>query len=205
MRKRSKGGIFVVSAPSGAGKTTLCKEILATVGSLKQSVSFTTRKPINGEINDVDYTFISERQFQQMIESGEFVEWARVHGNLYGTSKKRLEEIMDSGLDVLLDIDTQGARQIRDIYGPGVFIFILPPSMDVLKERLQKRGSNTPEEIESRLRRASEEIKDYAAYEYVIVNDDLKRSVRQLEAVITADRLKSRRVDAAWIKEKFRL
>lgn len=203
MQKRSRGSIFIVSAPSGAGKTTLCKEIAGSVSNLKQSVSYTTRQPRNGEIRDVDYTFVSERQFRTMIEKGEFVEWATVHGNLYGTSKKRLEDIMDGGFDVLLDIDTQGARQIREVYGWGVFIFILPPSMKALRERLENRRSNTPEEIERRLRRASEEIEDYAMYEYVIVNDTLKESIRQLEAIIMADRLRSRRVDAAWIKEKF--
>lgn len=171
--------------------------------NLKPSVSFTTRKPRKGEINNRDYTFVSEQEFRMMIGRGEFVEWATVHGNLYGTSRRRLEEIMDSGNDVLLDIDVQGARQIRSSYSAGVFVFVLPPSMEVLRERLEKRKSNTAEDIERRLRRAVDEIKDYTLYEYVIVNDTLKESAKKLGAIITADRLRTRRTDPAWIKEKF--
>lgn len=203
MRKRSRGNIFIVSAPSGAGKTTLCNSIIEKLDNLRQSVSFTTRKPRKGETNDTDYTFVSEEEFKRMVDTGEFIEWAVVHGNLYGTSRKRLEEIMDSGADVLLDIDTQGARQIRDIYESGVFIFILPPSLEVLRSRLQSRNSNTEEEIETRLRRAIDEIRDYALYEYVIVNDILEDSVEKLRAVILADRQRSRRLDAALIRENF--
>lgn len=203
MQKRSRGSIFIISAPSGAGKTTLCTKILDSMDNLKPSVSFTTRKPRKGEINNRDYTFVSEQEFRMMIGRGEFVEWATVHGNLYGTSRRRLEEIMDSGNDVLLDIDVQGARQIRSSYSAGVFVFVLPPSMEVLRERLEKRKSNTAEDIERRLRRAVDEIKDYTLYEYVIVNDTLKESAKKLGAIITADRLRTRRTDPAWIKEKF--
>lgn len=203
MQKRSRGSIFIISAPSGAGKTTLCTKILHSMDDLKPSVSFTTRTPRKGEVNNRDYTFVSEQEFRMMIGRGEFVEWATVHGNLYGTSRRRLEEIMDSGNDVLLDIDVQGARQIRSSYSAGVFVFVLPPSMEVLRERLEKRKSNTAEDIERRLRRAADEIKDYTSYEYVIVNDTLKESVKKLGAIITADRLRTRRTDPAWIKEKF--
>ena len=138
-----------------------------------------------------------------MADRGEFVEWAAVHGNLYGTSKRRLEEIMNSGHDVLLDIDVQGARQIRDSFASGVFVFVLPPSMEVLRDRLEKRKSETAGDIERRLRRAVDEIRDYTLYEYVIVNDTLKDSVKRLGAIITADRLKTRRTDPDWIKENF--
>ncbi len=203
MKKRHRGGIFVVSAPSGAGKTTLCTRILGSTANLKPSVSFTTRAARKGEVDDLDYTFVSEENFRAMIDRGEFAEWAEVHGNLYGTSRRRLDEIMDSGCDVLLDIDVQGARQIRGSFGAGVFIFVLPPSMEVLRQRLVERGSNTAEEVERRLRRAVDEIRDYTSYEYVIVNDELNDSVDKLGAIITAERLRTGRADPDWIREKF--
>jgi guanylate kinase len=204
MRKRkNKGSVFVISAPSGAGKTTICKEILSTDSAVRQSVSFTTRPPREGEINDEDYTFISEGEFRDLAAAGEFVEWAEVHGNLYGTSKRRLEEIMESGLDVLLDIDVQGARQIRKSLEGGVFIFILPPSMAILRNRLEKRGSNTKEDVEKRLIRAIDEIRDFTLYDYVIVNDRLRESVGGLNAIISAERLRTKKIDSNWLKENF--
>ena len=203
MQRKAKGSIFVISAPSGAGKTTICAKIIRRDPNIRQSVSFTTRLPRKGETDGVDYTFIGKKAFQRMIERNEFIEWAEVHGNFYGTSRKRLEGIMRSGFDVLLDIDTQGARQIRDALEGGVFIFILPPSVKVLRERLQDRKSNTREDMERRLRRAAVEIKDYIMYDYVIVNDLLGDAVRRLEAVITAERLSSNRIDPKWIKDNF--
>jgi guanylate kinase len=203
LQRKSKGGIFVISAPSGAGKTTLCRKIIAKQGNFRPSVSFTTRPPRTGEVDGRDYTFVTERVFRNMVRRGEFVEWAEVHGNLYGTSKKRLKELMRAGYDVILDIDTQGARQIRNVFDAGVFIFIVPPSMKTLRERLDKRKSNTSADIERRLRRATGEIKDYKLYDYVIVNDVLNVALKSLEAVITAERLRTRRVDRRWIKENF--
>jgi len=194
--------MFIISAPSGAGKTTLCRKIIKSAGSIKQSVSFTSREARKGEVSNIDYTFISETEFRRMIDRGDFVEWALVHGNLYGTSRQRLEEIMDQGHDVMLDIDTQGARQIRDFYSEGVFIFILPPSMKILRERLESRKTNTPEDIEKRLGRAIDEIRDYTMYDYVIVNDILNESVQRLEAIITAERLRVSKIAPDWIKEK---
>jgi guanylate kinase len=202
-KKKRKGSIFVISAPSGAGKTTICKKIAAADKTIRQSVSFTTRPPREGETNNEDYTFISEREFREMAERGEFVEWAEVHGNLYGTSRRRLEELVDAGFDALLDIDVQGARQIRNTFQNGVFVFILPPSMDVLRKRLGKRGSNTRVDMERRLARATDEIRDYVHYDYVIVNDVLRAAVKGLAAVIAAERLRSRKIDADWIKEIF--
>jgi guanylate kinase len=203
LQRKSKGSIFVISAPSGAGKTTLCRKIIAKQGNFRPSVSFTTRPPRTGEVDGRDYTFVTERVFRNMVRRGEFVEWAEVHGNLYGTSKKRLKELMRAGYDVILDIDTQGARQIRNVFDAGVFIFIVPPSMKTLRERLDKRKSNTSADIERRLRRATGEIKDYKLYDYVIVNDVLNVALKSLEAVITAERLRTRRVDRRWIKENF--
>jgi guanylate kinase len=201
--RKTKGKMFVISAPSGAGKTTLCNRIIRKVPDLRQSVSFTTRQPRRGEVNDSDYTFISEPEFKSMIGEGDFVEWAVVHGNYYGTSRRRLEDIMEAGSDVLLDIDIQGARQIRDSYSGGAYVFILPPSMDVLRDRLEKRGSNARDDMERRLSRAVEEIRDYGMFDYVIVNDVVKDAVKRLECVIAAERLRSGNIDKIWLERNF--
>jgi guanylate kinase len=213
LRKKAKGSIFVISAPSGAGKTTLANKIIEREKNLRASVSFTTRRPRKGEVDGVDYAFINESTFRKMAARGEFAEWAEVHGNLYGTSKKKLQGLMRSGFDVILDIDTQGARQIRGAFPEGVFIFILPPSMDVLRDRLEKRKSNDAKEdtdIDRRLKRAVDEIKEAMnektgdkMYDYVIVNDVLSNSLKKLDAVITAQRVSISRIDPKWIKSNF--
>jgi len=169
--------------------------------NVKTSVSYTTRRPRQGEVDNEDYSFISEKKFRGMIQKGEFVEWAEVHGKLYGTSRKRLEKIVNDGFDVILDIDTQGAEQIKKTYGNGVFIFILPPSMTELRDRLEKRMSNTKEDMERRLKRASEEIRAYKIYDYVIVNDLLKSSLSKFESIIVAERQRSSKIDSAWIEK----
>jgi guanylate kinase len=199
--QKSKGSLFIVSAPSGAGKTTICKKIMEAMDNVKTSVSYTTRLPRPGEVDGEDYSFISEKKFRGMINKGEFVEWAEVHGNLYGTSQKRLEKIINDGFDVILDIDTQGAEQIKKSYGNGVFIFILPPSMTELRDRLEKRMSNTKEDMERRLKRASEEIRAYKIYDYVIINDLLKSSLSKFESIIVAERQRSSKKDSAWIEK----
>ena len=200
MEKVNRGSIFVVSAPSGAGKTTLCKQIISILDNIKPSVSFTTRSPRVGEVPDEDYCFVSEAEFRTMIDRGDFVEWALVHGNLYGTSRRQMEDLISAGYDVLLDIDTQGARQIRKFFNNGVYIFILPPSMTELKRRLEGRMSNSLEDMNRRLERAVDEIKEYYTYDYVIVNDILKNSLKKLEAIIIAERLRSSKIDPQWIE-----
>ncbi len=200
MEKKSKGSIFIVSAPSGAGKTTLCRQIVKMVDNIKPSISFTTRQPRAGELPGEDYYFVKEEEFRAMIDRGDFVEWAHVHGNLYGTSKRRLEELIDAGYDMLLDIDTQGARQIRQSFSNAVYIFILPPSMTELKHRLERRMSNSVEDMNRRMLRAVDEIKEYKMYDYVIVNDMLDASLKKLEAVIIAERLRSTKINPQWIE-----
>lgn len=200
-KHKERGTLFIVSAPSGTGKTTICKKISEMLDNLKSSVSFTTRKARQGEVDGEDYIFITEKRFRNMITKGEFVEWAEVHGNLYGTSRKGLEKIIASGRDVILDIDTQGARQIKKSYGNGVFIFILPPSMTELRKRLEKRMSNTREDRERRLKRAVEEIRAYKMYDYVIINDLLNCSLRKFESIILAERQRSAKKDSAWIEK----
>jgi guanylate kinase len=198
-KSESKGNIFIVSAPSGAGKTTLCKQISKTIDNIRPSVSFTTRQPRAGEIPDEDYCFISEPEFRDMIGRGDFVEWALVHGNLYGTSRRQLDGLISGGYDVLLDIDTQGARQIKKFFSNGVYIFILPPSMKELRRRLEGRMSNSADDVNRRLQRAADEIKEYKMYDYVIVNDILENSLKKLEAIIIAERLRSNKIDPQWI------
>jgi guanylate kinase len=198
---KNKGSLFIVSAPSGAGKTTICKKIVAVMDNVKTSISYTTRKPRQGEVDGEDYSFISEKKFRSMIRKDEFVEWAEVHGNLYGTSRKQLKKIINDGFDAILDIDTQGAEQIRKTYGSGVFIFILPPSMTELRDRLEKRMSNTKEDIERRLKRAGEEIRAYKMYDYVIINDLLKSSLDKFESIIVAESQRSSKKDSAWIEK----
>ncbi|HEX8947487.1 MAG TPA: guanylate kinase [Dissulfurispiraceae bacterium] len=202
--RRGKGSLFVVSAPSGAGKTTLCQRLCAELPDMKHSVSYTTRTPRPGEINDVHYTFVSKEEFLGMRERGEFIEWAEVHGNLYGTSRKRIEEMTASGLNVLLDIDVQGARQIKGCFPDNsAFIFILPPSMEALRKRLTGRMSDSAEVIERRLKNARGEIGEYKNYNYVIVNDILEEALKELISIVFAEKVKISNVDHAWIEDNF--
>jgi guanylate kinase len=184
----------VVSAPSGAGKTSLCEEAVRRIPDLVHSVSFTTRPPRPHEVNGRDYHFVDEATFQRMVEAGDFAEWAVVHGHLYGTSRRLLESHMGVGKDVILDVDVQGAAQLRQQYPDGVFVFILPPSWDMLEERLRARRSDAPEEIERRLKKAREEIKCFNEYQYVIINDVLERVVNDLCAIIVGERCRSFRL-----------
>jgi guanylate kinase len=196
MRANKRGELFIVSAPSGAGKTTICNMVCRNVPGLKFSVSYTTRKKRRGEKNNVHYTFVSESEFKKMIKKGEFAEWAVVHGNHYGTSIKRLEDMLNKGYDVILDIDTQGARQMKRYYRDAVYIFIMPPSIKALKERLSSRSSETAKEIARRLERAREELVSFKDYDYIIINKDLKTAVREMESIILARRLRIQRVSS---------
>lgn len=191
-----RGSLIVVSAPSGAGKTTLCKNVLNQLENLKFSVSYTTRKPRPGEIDGEDYHFIDEEEFRIMIESGEFLEWASVHGNLYGTSKTKIDAMLNNGYDILLDIDVQGAEQVKRSYSDIVMVFIMPPSFDILRERLLRRGA---ENIELRLKRAYDEMRKYLNYDYVIINDSIEKASEELRAIIVSERLRTRRFDPSVI------
>ncbi len=201
--KKNRGSLFIVSAPSGAGKTTLCQKLSSILPNLQHSVSFTTRPVRLGEVNNRDYTFVRENVFRKMAKRGEFIEWAKVHGHLYGTSKKRLKEMLNKGINVILDIDIQGARQIKKKYADGVYIFILPPSMKVLKERLKKRMCNSKEEMEKRLKRAVEEIKEYKRYDYVIINNIFEDAIEELRAIISSEKTRTKNIDPLWVEKKF--
>jgi len=201
--RNSKGSLFIVSAPSGAGKTTLIKRLIEETGGLALAVSHTTRKPRPGEVEGRDYHFVGRAEFMGMRDRGEFVEWAEVHGNFYGTSRGMLQSIMSTGADVLHDIDVQGARQIRESGMPAVFIFILPPSLRVLEERLRGRESDSEEIVRRRLANAADEVKGYFIYDYVILNDTLEQALKDLSAIVTTRRLRTETVDNAWVSRNF--
>ncbi len=198
-----RGILFIISAPSGTGKTTLCKQISATVPGLWHSVSYTTRKPRPGEVDGQEYFFTDETTFRHMIDRNEFVEWAHVYGNLYGTPRKALTDKMEQGIDVLLEIDVQGARTVKKKFEDAVYIFILPPSFDVLRTRLQTRAGDAPDEIQRRLQKAKEEVWSYREYYYIVRNDDLKQSLKELESIFLAERIKTKRLNMTWLEEKF--
>jgi guanylate kinase len=200
---RNKGILFVISGPSGSGKTTLYKKAISALPNLKHSVSFTTRAPRTGEVNDKDYTFIDKDEFMAMVRKKDFAEWAEIHGELYGTSKKRLKEIIDSDIDAILDIDVQGAKQLREEFPGGVYIFVLPPSLEVLRERLEGRMANAKREIEKRLKVAVAEIKRYGEYDYVIVNHVFDNAFEELASIIIANRARTERIKPQWVKDNF--
>ena len=185
-----KGLLLVVSGPSGAGKGTICKALLNKNDQIKLSVSATTRKPRNGEVHGVNYFFIEKEEFTKMIENGEFLEYAQIYDNLYGTPKAAIIECLEKGQDVILEIEMQGARQIKEVYPEGVFIFVLPPSLEELKSRIVGRGTETQEEIEKRFSCAFEEINQIVNYDYFIVNEDIEKSVSDVEAIICAEKNK---------------
>jgi len=199
MRKGSemakKGVFFILSAPSGSGKTTLCKRAVEEIEGLKHSVSYTTRMPRPRERDKIDYYFISEKEFQKKIKRGEFIEWAKVHNNYYGTSIKIIKENIDKGIDLILDIDVQGSEQLRKQLKDrdAIFIFILPPSLGTLRARLKERASDSEGEILKRMIDADKELSFYDKYDYILVNRDLDDATHQLKSIIIAERLKTRR------------
>jgi guanylate kinase len=198
-----RGILFIVSAPSGAGKTTLCKQIATSVPGLWHSVSFTTRKPRPGEEHGREYFFVEEKTFQDMVARNEFLEYAQVYGNWYGTPRKALMDKMEQGIDVLLEIDVQGALQIKKKFDDAVYIFILPPSMDALRLRLQSRASDSPEEILRRLQKVKEEVWSFREYYYIVRNDNLAQSFRELQCIFFAERLKTKRLNMNWLEQNF--
>ena len=184
------GILFVVSAPSGAGKTSLVRALLAAEPEVRLSISYTTRPPRPGEADGRDYHFVSPEVFERMLEGGEFLESATVHGNRYGTSQKWIERELSQGHDVLLEIDWQGAQQVRKLMRGTVSIFILPPSFETLQERLVGRGQDSAHVIAQRLDAACEEMSHGVEFEYAIINDDFDRAARDLTSIIRAERLK---------------
>ncbi|HEY5883108.1 MAG TPA: guanylate kinase [Pyrinomonadaceae bacterium] len=185
---QSRGILFVVSSPSGGGKGTLIQRVLKKIPDLSYSVSFTTRAPRSGEVNGRDYFFVSREKFEEMAAANEFLEWANVHGKLYGTSSKQVFEEIAGGRDIILEVDVQGAASVRSLVPDSVSVFILPPSFEILKQRLESRGTDSPEELELRLRNAPGELKDYSAYHYLILNDNMDQAAEQLASIVYAER-----------------
>lgn len=182
--KRIRGHLFIISAPSGAGKTTLAKAVLGRHGDMRYSVSYTTRKPRATEQDGADYHFISKQDFEKGIKKGQWAEWAEVYGNYYGTSDQFIVNGLSSGRDILLDIDVQGTIQILKKYPDSITIFILPPSIKILKKRLEMRGTDSPQVIDRRLAYARHEMAQKNLYRHVIVNDNLSKAIEELSAII---------------------
>ena len=184
----SKGTLYIISAPSGAGKTTLVQQVVKTLEDVAVSVSHTTRPMREGEVDGVDYHFIDEATFNAMVEEGEFLESARVFGNYYGTSRQSIQEQLLKGIDVILEIDWQGARQIRQLMHDCRSIFILPPSIEALRQRLTGRGKDSGEVIEKRMHEAVSEMSHYAEFDYIVINDELEAATRNLTAIFISQR-----------------
>jgi guanylate kinase len=182
--------LFIVSAPSGTGKTTLVERLVKVTDHLKMSRSYTSRPPRGDEVNGVDYTFVSRSQFEQMVAAGEFLEWADVFGNLYGTSAADTARCLESGHDVVLVIDVQGARKVRACGLPHVAIFVLPPAYHVLERRLRGRSKDSEDAIRRRLQVARDEVSAFEEYDYVVINDDFEPCVERLRGIIMAERAK---------------
>jgi guanylate kinase len=185
---QGSGNLIIVSGPSGAGKSALVGSVLERLPSVRFSVSFTTRAPRGAERNGVEYFFVDRAEFQSLIQSDSFLEWAEVHGNFYGTSRAFVDDLLRKGDDVLLDIDVQGAGILRQKRPDSIGVFILPPSYQILRERLQRRSLDDGLVIEQRLKRACNEISHYKEYDYLIINEDLGSSIRELESIILGAR-----------------
>ena len=191
---RSRSFPIILSAPSGGGKTTIARCLLDKRDDLGYSISCTTRSPRPTEENGRDYHFLTRDEFQAHVKAGDFAEWAEVHGKLYGTLKSSISSVLKSRRHVILDIDVQGARQLRRVYGDAVTVFVLPPSAEVLLERLKKRKTESPQELAARLNSALQELRAVEEYEYVVVNDDLDHAVRQVGSIIDAEVVSRERV-----------
>lgn len=190
----NKGLLIVISGPSGAGKGTLCKSLFERNSELKYSISCTTRSPREREKDGVNYFFINRERFEDMIKKDEFLEYAQVYGNYYGTPTSYVEKSLNSGCDVILEIDIQGALKVKNKFPEGVFIFVLPPSMKELKNRITKRGSETPESLLRRFKSAFEELNYISSYNYFVVNDEVEMAVKKLEGIIIAEKCRVDRI-----------
>ena len=189
-----QGKLFVISAPSGVGKTTLCRRLLERISGISFSVSYTTRNPRQGEFDGIDYHFVTQDRFEEMVSADAFLEWARVYGNFYGTSKSEVLSRLGLGEDVLLDIDVQGARQVRRLFPEAILIFLLPPSWSVLEARLKGRGSEDSSRLKLRMANAKSEMEAVHEYDFAVINDDLSRATEDLKSIVIAQRCKTPRV-----------
>ena len=199
---RGKGLLIVISGPSGAGKGTICKRFMERNKNVALSVSATTRSPRNGEVEGVNYYFMSKEKFKEKINDNDFLEYAEVYDYYYGTPKSNVQEMLDSGKDVILEIDIQGALKVKENSEEGVFIFILPPSMEELKQRIINRGSETQESLMKRFKSAYKEINFVSRYNYAVVNDEVEIAVEKLEAIICAEKCRVDRLKHSILDSK---
>lgn len=183
-----RGNLFVLSGPSGVGKGTVLDKLLANFDQVEYSISATTRKPRQGELNGRDYFFMEEEKFFEKVEKREFIEWAKVHNNYYGTPRDYVESILEKGKDIILEIDIQGAKQVRKTYPEAIFIFLTPPSLEELEQRLDRRGSEDDKNKAIRLKNARGELEEQRYYNYQIVNDKLMDAVIKLKSIIIAEK-----------------
>ena len=196
------GQIFVFSAPSGTGKSTIAEALMETFDSLAYSISHTSRPPRGTERDGMDYHFVSDSTFREMIGRNAFLEWANVHGHLYGTAFDALKAQMSAGSDVIMDVDVQGGRNVKKQFPDSALIFLLPPSLEVLRKRLTGRGTDDPEVIENRMAQASEEIKNCSWYDYIVINDDLQKAVFEAQSIIVSARCR-RACRMDWVTSHF--
>jgi guanylate kinase len=187
--------VFIISAPSGSGKSTLVHRLLASDPALLFSISYTTRPPRPTETNGIDYNFISRKDFEARLARGEFLEYAEVFGNYYGTNRETFESATHQGKDLVLDIDVQGARQLKVAIPQAISIFVLPPSRDVLEQRLRSRSQDSEEVIQRRLRGAAEEVQNYTQYDFVLINRDIEEASARLASIVEAERLRKARME----------
>jgi len=187
--------VFIISAPSGSGKSTLVHRLLATVPGLAFSISYTTRPPRPAETNGVDYNFISREEFEARLGRSEFLEYARVFDNYYGTHRETLDQAVQQGHDLVLDIDVQGARQLKVAIPEAISVFVLPPSREVLEQRLRARSQDSEEVIQRRLRGAADEVRNYTQYDYVLINREIEEASARLSSIVKAERLRKARME----------
>jgi guanylate kinase len=191
------GQLFVISGPSGAGKSSIVKALLSRTNGLVYSISHTSRRPRGSEQNGIEYHFVDTGTFNRMIEAGAFVEWAKVYDDFYGTSFSSLEGQTASGLDVLLDVDSQGARNIRKHFEDSVLIYLLPPSLEVLEKRLESRGTDDEGVIKARMEKALDDMDNCLWYDYIIINDELEKAITEVKSIIISERCRTARQAAA--------
>lgn len=196
IKKKTRGNLIVISGPSGCGKGTICEKVLQENNNIMLSVSMTTRKPRAKEKDGVDYYFVSKEEFEKRIKDNKFLEFAKVHNdNYYGTPKDKVEEALEKGVDVILEIDIQGAKLVNELMKEGIFIFIMPPNMRELKRRLIARNTETKEQIVERFKKAYQEINEVSKYNYIVINDDLELAVKKVESILLSERCRVDRID----------
>ena len=196
VKRKKTGTLIVLSGPSGAGKGTICNELLKQVDTLSLSISMTTRSPRGNEADGKDYYFVTKEQFEEDIKKGNFLEYAKVHGdNYYGTPKKKVEESLAGGKDIILEIDIQGALEVKEKMEEGIFIFIMPPSMRELKDRLVKRNTESKDKIIERFKNAYKEINEVTKYNYIVINDEIQNAVDKVKAIILAEKCRVDRIE----------